>query len=205
MTVQPGLPNYKDLSALPDLVARAVRGARAAGYEKACLPEVGLLLRLLAAARRDIRIGESGTACGVGAAWLASAMDASSTLVTVELDPERARVAARLMEQTSRVSVLEGDWALLQAHGPFDLLFVDGGPAKTECDVILSLLAPRGLLVFDDLTPPERWTPEQRRTYVAGDPIRNAWRDRPGCAVTELRVTEYAAVLLVAKLQERPS
>jgi len=176
-----------------------VRASRTVGFEKACLPEVGRLLHVLAGMRRGIRIGESGTACGVGAAWIATAMDPGSTLVTVELDPERAAIASRLLASAPGVSVLQGDWSLLQAHGPFDLLFIDGGPAKTECEVILSLLAPRGLVVLDDLTPPEHWTTEQRREYADGDPTRTAWRDQSGCSFTDLRVTEDAAVLLVVK------
>ena len=199
MTVQPGLPAYGNLEGLPDLVAKAVQASRTVGYDKACIPEVGRLLHLLVSARRSARIGETGTACGVGAAWIASGMDQDSTLVTAELDPERAAIATRLFSQTQNVKTLCGDWSLIKVHGPFDILFVDGGPAKSECDEIMSMVARRGLIVFDDLTPPHVWTEEQRRAYADGDPVRNAWRDRPGCAACEVMVTVNASVLLVSR------
>lgn len=126
-------------------------------------------------------------------------MDAASTLTTVELDSERAAIAARLFSQVPNVKTLSGDWSLIRPHGPFDILFVDGGPKKSDCDEILSLLAPRGLVVFDDLTPPHAWTDEQRRAYSDGDPVRNAWRDQRACSAIEVMVTERSSVLLVAR------
>ncbi|MGH2377228.1 MAG: O-methyltransferase [Candidatus Limnocylindria bacterium] len=203
MTRQPGLPEYEPLGDFPDLVAGAVRASRTVGFDKACLPEVGRLLHLLAASRTGIRIGETGTACGVGTAWLASAMDTASRLVTVEADPERAAIAKDLFGPVENVEVLTGDWSLLKGKAPFDVLFIDGGPAKHECDEILSMASPRGIVLFDDFTPPERWTAEQREAYLDGDPVREAWRRRDDCMVTEVRVTDDAAVLLVARVASR--
>lgn len=199
MTKQAGLPAYGDLRGLPPLVARAVEASRRADYDKACLPEVGRLLHLLVASRSGIRIGETGTACGVGAAWLASAMDARSTLATVEQDPGRAAIARGLLAPLPNVETITGDWSLLRGKGPFDLLFIDGGPDKSQCDEILSMLAPHGLVVLDDLTPSERWTAEQRQMFAGGDPVRRAWSERGDCVISELRVTADAAVLLIAK------
>jgi predicted O-methyltransferase YrrM len=66
-------------------------------FPKACTPDVGRLLMLLAAHQPCGRICELGTACGVGAAWLASGMPGSATLVTVEIDSVRADAAASLL------------------------------------------------------------------------------------------------------------
>lgn len=200
MTRQSGLSGYGLLEGLPELVARAVRTSRTLGYDKACTPEVGRLLRLLVASRTGIRVGETGTACGVGAAWIASALDRTSTLVTVELDPQRSAAAAHVFEHTPSVTLLSGDWSSIAQHAPFDLLFVDGGPAKFESDLLLSIVAPRGLLLFDDLTPPGAWSAEQRALYQNGDPVRAAWLTRSDCLAQELQLTPTSSVLIVARL-----
>jgi predicted O-methyltransferase YrrM len=85
---------------LPPLVERANALARETGFPltrqeaapgvaSACLPGVGRFLAVLAAGCRGGRIGEAGTGVGVGAAWMASAMPAGCTLVTVESDERR--------------------------------------------------------------------------------------------------------------------
>ena len=42
------------------------------------------------------RIGETGTGCGVGLAWMLDATDESTSIVSVELDPGRAAASAAL-------------------------------------------------------------------------------------------------------------
>ena len=116
------------------------------------LPEVQRLLAVLAAGRH---VGEAGTAFGEGAAAMART---ARSVVTVELDAERAAIAARRLEPFSNAELLVGDWSeLLPTRGPFELVFLDGGGFKhapTERnDLVLALLEPGGLLVMDDLTP----------------------------------------------------
>ena len=77
-------------------------------------------------------IGESGTGCGVGLAWLASAVPPETVLVSVERDPSRAEVAREVFAGTGNVTVLTGDWRVLADHGPFDLLVLDGGGTGKE-------------------------------------------------------------------------
>lgn len=199
VTVQSGLPAYGDLEGFPELVAKAVRASRAIGYDRACIPEVGRLLQVLVSSRAGIRVCETGTACGVGAAWIASALDPSSSLVTVELDEQRAAVAAGVLAGLPNVRILTGDWSQIKPHGPFDFLFLDGGLVKSEWREVANLCAPRGLIIFDDLTPPSAWTDELRRHLADGDPVRDAWRGRAGFAVSEVMVTERASVLLIAR------
>jgi predicted O-methyltransferase YrrM len=199
MTVQAGLAAYLGLERYPDLVVNAVRASRVLGYDRACIPEVGMLLQVLVSSRTAVRVCETGTACGVGAAWIASALDSSSSLVTVELDAERAAVAARVLSGRPNVRTLAGDWSQLKAHGPFDLLFIDGGPDKSEWREIAALTTPRALIMFDDLTPPHAWSDEQRLLYANGDSVRDTWRRHSDFAVTEVMVTERASVLLVSR------
>lgn len=116
------------------------------------IPEVQRLLSVLAAGRR---VAEAGTAFGEGAAAMAQT---ATSVVTVELDPERAVAAARRLEPFSNVELLVGDWReLLPPRGPFQLVFLDGGGFKQDPeegnDRVLGLLEDGGLLVMDDLTP----------------------------------------------------
>src|SRR6266436_4196821 len=55
--------------------------------------EVGGLLRVLATAVGATRILEIGTAIGYSGIWLAGALPAKGTLLTMEINPERAKEA----------------------------------------------------------------------------------------------------------------
>lgn len=134
-------------------------GFGADGGVSSCLPGVGRLLAVLAAARPGGRIAEIGTGVGAGAAWLASGMDAASTLVTVEVDPERAELARGVLAADGRITVIVGRWQdHLPARPPFDLVFVDGGYEEhlredpSVADRVVDLVVVGGHLVLDDLT-----------------------------------------------------
>lgn len=70
---------------VPPLVARAEALAAISGFEKSCLPEVGALLHVLAARRGLLRAAEIGAGCGVGSAWIVSALAPGTPFFTVEL------------------------------------------------------------------------------------------------------------------------
>jgi predicted O-methyltransferase YrrM len=195
VTIQPGLPRYDAVDDLPPLVRAAVEASRAAACEKACTPEAGRLLSVLAAGRA--RIGETGTGCGVGTAWLASGMSTGATLMTVEHDAAYAAAAAGVLGETAHV--IAGDWTEIRAFAPFDLLFCDGGPDKAKPAAILELVAPGGFVVLDDLTPEEQWGQELHAAFPDGDPVRRAWSDRAGVTAVELLVTPTESALLVAR------
>jgi len=148
------------------------------------LPEVHRLLAVLAAGRRAAEIG---TAYGGGAEAMAST---AISLVTVEIDPERADAARSRLASRSHVEVLTGDWrSLLPARGPFEVVFVDGGEETKTDPAILDLVVPGGLLVMDDLTP-DRPGP---------DPVRELWATHPGAVATEILTTPATAALLIAR------
>jgi len=65
-----GTAAYRDVFDLPDLVRDAVTAAIGAGFDFSCRPPQGRLLALLAAGVSGGVIGETGTGCGVGLAWL---------------------------------------------------------------------------------------------------------------------------------------
>ena len=110
---------------LPPLVERAVDLARRQGFANSCRPEHGRLLYALAAGAGTI--GETGTGCGVGLAWLASGARPGTRLVSVEIDTERAGLVASLFADLPHLAVLPGDWREIYRAGPFDLLVLDGG------------------------------------------------------------------------------
>jgi predicted O-methyltransferase YrrM len=171
---------------VPPLVRRAVAAARRHGFEYSCRPEQGRLLRVLAGGARE-RIGETGTGCGVGLAWLASGAAQDVRLVSVERDERRARVAAEVFADCDRVEVLHGDWTRVVERGPFDLLVLDGGgQGKTDdmADPAL-LLAPGGTVVVDDFTPATTWPP---LFDGAPDLARVGWLRHPDLHAAELRL-----------------
>ncbi|GIG58306.1 transferase [Longispora fulva] len=89
-----GTDAYSGLSDLPALVATAVDVAKKADFPLSCVPAHGELLRVLARGIGPGLIGETGTGCGVGLAWLASGAHPDARLVSVERDPFRAALAA---------------------------------------------------------------------------------------------------------------
>jgi predicted O-methyltransferase YrrM len=119
----------------------------------------------------------------------------ATSVVTVELDHERAATAAERLGPYTNVELLIGDWReLLPPRGPFGLLFLDGGGFKhapeESSDLVFHLLEPGGLLVLDDLTP--------GRTEF--DPVRAWAHGHSGLRAAEILTTPTTAALLVARL-----
>ena len=150
-------------------------------------PEVRRLLAVLAAGKRAAEIG---TAFGLGAEALAST---AREVVTVELDPERARGAQARLGGLPNVELLVGDWAeLLPPRGPFELLFMDGGGYKFDLEAasrMLELVAPGGLAVVDDMTP-----------GYGPDPVRDLFFGHPEFVTVEILTTPESAALLASRV-----
>ncbi|MYR41078.1 class I SAM-dependent methyltransferase [Streptomyces sp. SID5910] len=177
---------------LPPLVGRALAVARAHGFPYSCRPEQGRLLHALAGGARGV-IGETGTGCGVGLAWLASGAGPGVRLVSVE----RARVATEVFAGRPEVEVLTGDWTRIGERGPYDLLVLDGGgQGKSEHDPAADvgrLLAPGGTVVLDDFTPATRWPPTHEGRV---DRARLHWLEHPALRTVELRLAPDLAALV---------
>ena len=145
--------------AVPAAVRAALGVAAGMGFGSSCSEGTGRLLATLAASRADGLIGESGTGCGAGSAWLASGLGRAGRLVTVEAVADRSAAARRVLSADPRIRVLAGDWTLLAEHGPFDLFFCDGGGKRSDPQAVIDLVAPGGILVMDDFTPSTGWPP----------------------------------------------
>jgi predicted O-methyltransferase YrrM len=155
------------------------------------IPEVQALLATLVASKPGGRIAEIGTAFGAGARAIVEALPADATFVTVECDPSRYEEASAALAGT-RAEVLNGRWEdVLPGRGPFDLIFFDGGTRGESFEIAISLLAPGGILVKDDLTPGRPF---------AGDPVREALgQDRRLVAVELLTTPATAAIVAVRR------
>ena len=137
-------------------------------------PAVGQFLEALMIATGTRRVLEIGTANGYSALWLARSLPADGQIFTMEIDPQRARVARGHFQEAGlaeRISVIVGDAARMvhKVAGPFDLIFNDGDKQQYEplLDRLVSLLRPGGVLVTDNVlwdgevvpglvTPPQR-------------------------------------------------
>jgi predicted O-methyltransferase YrrM len=195
MTVR-GNSAYALMSDLPPLVSAAVALAASAGFDNSCAPEQGRLLSLLAHGRSGGRIGETGTGCGVGLAWMAEATGPGTSLVSVEIDEGRAAAAADLFAAQPHVRVLQGDWTRLAEHGPFDLLVLDGGgkgkdpSADSPLDPTAGWLAMGGLVVLDDFIP------AGQPGSAEHDGARRHWLGHPALKATELRLSPTLATIV---------
>jgi predicted O-methyltransferase YrrM len=198
-----GTAAYDGLEDLPPLVERAVSMARRQGFVSSCRPEQGRLLFALAAGAEAI--GETGTGCGVGLAWLASGARPGARLVSVELDGERAELAADLFSGLPHVTVIHGDWPEIYTQAPFDLLILDGGAHGKDggepADPNL-LLRPGGTLVIDDLTPARDWP---ARFDGEVDAARMRWLTHADLDATELRLAPDLAALVATRRWPGPA
>jgi predicted O-methyltransferase YrrM len=176
----------------PPLVVRARTLAHELDFTHSCSEETGRLLHVLAGMRGRMRVAETGTGVGFGAAWIVSALDASVPFFTAELDEGRAAATAQLFREDENVHVVEGDWHdVLPPHAPFDLRFHDGSKRRPDLDgeETLGLVAPRGLVVLDDLTPGRE----------GPDPVREFWLGHAGLASTEIQVSVRESVILAVR------
>ena len=146
------------------------------------IPEVHRLLQVLAAGRDVL---ELGSAFGVGTAAIA---ETARSVVTIELDPERAAATRERVRDLPNVTAHEGDWHAL-ATGTYDLVFADAGAYDWER--IFALTEPGGFIVKDDLTPGRP---------IAGDTVREFLLCDPRLAAVELQTAPgHAAIVAVRR------
>jgi predicted O-methyltransferase YrrM len=186
---------------IPTLVQQAYAAARRIGFPltreesngtgSACLPGTGRFLAMLAAS--CTRIGELGTGAGIGTAWMASAMPATCTLVTAEIDGRRAAAAREVFTDDPRVTVITGDsYRAISQRGPYDLLFSDGGGGQAD---LVDLLIVGGRVVMDDVTPAALLPPDS--AFLTGDAKRDFFLANPRLASTEVVLPDLRNALLV--------
>ena len=121
-------------------------------------PAEGTLLHVLTRLVNAKRALELGTAIGYSTTWIARGLAAGGELLTVERDPDTAKLAAENLQRTGvadRVRILVGDAREIvkDLEGPFDLIFNDID--KEGYPVVLprcaDLLRVGGVLVTDNV------------------------------------------------------
>ncbi|MGB6456575.1 MAG: class I SAM-dependent methyltransferase [Streptosporangiaceae bacterium] len=192
----------------PELVSHAIAIARRIGFPvtaqdaghgrgSASKPGTGRFLAVLAAGCLAGRIAELGTGVGIGSAWIASAMPADCTLVTTEIDRERAAAAAEVLAADRRIQVLPGDWAaLLPPYAPFDLIFADSGVRdQATFGDLVGMLTAGGRIVMDDVTPTLALPPGS--PFRDHDPKRDLFAAEHRLVWTEVVLPDLQNSLLV--------
>ncbi|MFD0401458.1 O-methyltransferase [Kitasatospora sp. NPDC059811] len=146
----------------PALEAAAAAADAAGLPEIAVAPNQGKLLHLLALTQGARRILEVGTLGGYSAIWLARALPADGTLITLEIDPKHAEVAQGNIARAGLEKVAEvrlgraaDSLAALVEQGvePFDLVFIDADkPSNPEYfRRALQLTRPGSLIIVDNV------------------------------------------------------
>ena len=143
-------------------------------------PNQGKLLQLLATIRGARRILEVGTLGGYSTIWLARALPPGGTLVTLELNPEHAKVATRNIARAGFAEVVtvvvgsaKDSLARLVDAGeaPFDFIFIDADKDNNPVylDAALKLSRPGTVIVVDNVVRNGRVAdPDNREPDVVG-------------------------------------
>lgn len=155
---------FGDLLLKPDAALdAAVVANREAGLPPIDVtPLQGKFLELLVRATGARRILEIGTLGGYSTIWLARALPAGGTVVSLELEPRHARVARANLKKAGlsdkieiRVGAAAGSLKKLVADDadPFDLIFIDADKAgyPDYLDWSLKLARPGTLIVADNV------------------------------------------------------
>lgn len=190
---------YRSLNLIPPLVRRAKNLARQMHYRFNCSNGTGRLLRLLASQFQGGVIGEIGSGCGVGSAWIISALAPGASFVTVEKDPILAAVVRTLYDNLSMVRVLGGDWMEIVKFGPFSLCYISSNVARfIPPEAVMQALRLGGMIVIDGFVPLEELI---RKGQKSADPLRGFWLNDPRLEATEIYVASNEAVILSARIE----
>jgi len=145
------------------ILDQALEASDAAGLPSIQVsPAQGRLLEIIARIHGARTILEIGTLGGYSTIWLARALPAEGTLVTLEIDPKHAEVAASNIERAGlgeKVEVRTGDAREIlprlvdEGYGPFDLFFIDADKASIPVyfEWAMSLSRPGSLIIVDNV------------------------------------------------------
>jgi predicted O-methyltransferase YrrM len=141
----------------------ALEASRAAGLPPiAVTPAQGKLLHILARLQGARRILEIGTLGGYSTIWLGRALPADGKLLTVEVNPEYAKIARENISRAGLDAVVDLRLGpaletlpqiVAEGAGPFDLIFIDADkhniPKYFEISCGLSRLG--SLIIVDNV------------------------------------------------------
>jgi predicted O-methyltransferase YrrM len=142
---------------LPAVVREARQRAVNQSFSMSSDLAVGELLATLAAAAPvGASILELGTGVGVGLSWILHGLGTRADASVLTVDADEALInSTRNAAWPDWVHFLVADGAaVVRERGPFDLIFADAVGGKIEgLDATVAALAPRGVLLVDDMDP----------------------------------------------------
>lgn len=124
-------------------------------------PLLGALLRVLAASKPGGRFLELGTGTGIATSWILEGMDVDSTLVSVDNDAGLQQIAAEMLGDDQRLTLITEDGTAFLQKQPaecFDFIFADALPGKYDrLEDALSIVKVGGFYIIDDMLPQPNW------------------------------------------------
>jgi len=143
-----------------DKIEESVRNAGMP--EIAISPLYGRLMEILIKTAGIRQVLEIGTLGGYSTAWLARGLPPEGSLISLEIDPRRAKLAWDNLQTFSfrdRIEIREGDALQLMAemaasnHPPFDLIFIDGEKSQYSdyLELSIQLSRPGTLIIADNV------------------------------------------------------
>jgi predicted O-methyltransferase YrrM len=128
----------------------------------ALTPALGKLLHLLARVHGARSILEVGTLGGYSTIWLARALPDDGHMVTLELNPDYAAVAAANVDRAGLAGLIKIEVGpaqdslralVAQGAGPFDLIFIDADKQSTPeyFKLALELSRPGSVIITDNV------------------------------------------------------
>jgi len=146
----------------PALEAALAASAKAGLPAIALSPAQAKMLHRLARVHGARSVLELGTLGGYSTIWLARALPAEGRLITLELDPGHARVAAANVERAGLAGLIDIRVGpaidslrelIAEGAGPFDLIFIDADKQGTPeyFEHALALARPGSLIVTDNV------------------------------------------------------
>ena len=180
----------------PATLARILKRTSELGFELASEDRTGALLRTLAASKPGGRFLELGTGTGVATAWVLDGMDATSQLVSVDVNAEFQESAREALGHDARLTLILEDAAAFLERQPvasFDFIFADAMRGKYEnLDDALRIVRAGGFYVIDDMLPQSNW-PEGHGPRVLA--LLETLATRPDFEITPMA---WASGLVVA-------
>ncbi len=118
----------------------------------------GRLLKMFVAMIRPLHVLEIGTFTGYSALSMAEALPEGGRIITLEVDPEHARIAQEHIDATpyaDRIEIRVGHAmdGIANLHGPLDFVFIDADKSNyiRYYEAVLPLLHPGGFIAADNV------------------------------------------------------
>lgn len=153
--------NDQPLVNLPALLPSIEAKCEEIGFTMPSDRLAGSLVRSLVASRPGGSFLELGTGVGLSLCWMVDGMDASSSLTTIDNDPELSAIAEEYFREDQRVEIICEDgsqWIQHHLTDKFDLIFADAWPGKySDLEEVLSMVKTGGFYMIDDMAPQPNW------------------------------------------------